>query len=232
MRYFALDTETTGISTKFGHRIIEIGMMELTGRQMGETYQNYLQPDRDIDDGAMAVHGITPKFLEGKPRFAEIAEELLELLRGSTLIIHNARFDLGFLAYEFKLLYGDGFDFKSVYADCIDTLPLARKKYPGQRNSLDALCSRLGVDNSGRDLHGALLDAELLAGVYLKMTGGQNKLSLDKLQGDSKIKEKIKDLECVVAELSDDDIAGHLDYLGYMQSEFGKCLWAENNDEG
>ena len=224
MRYLALDTETTGISTKFGHRIIEIGMMDVSGRKCGETWQRYLQPDREIDEGAIAVHGITQEFLADKPRFEDIADELLTWLQGATLIIHNAKFDLGFLEYEFKRLKGEHFNFHDVYAECIDTLTLARKKYPGQRNSLDALCGRLQVDNSGRELHGALLDAELLAGVYLRMTGGQNKLTLNQENVASAADDRLDALQCNRVTVPSAEVDDHQQYLAEMK-DAGQCIW-------
>lgn len=178
MRQIVLDTETTGLEPEQGHRIIEIGCVELFDRRLtGNNFHVYLQPDRQIDAAAVEVHGITNDFLVDKPRFADIAEDLLGYLKGAELVIHNAPFDVGFLDAEFARLEGLG-----VIADhcsVLDTLVMARKKHPGQRNSLDALCGRYDVDNSRRDKHGALLDAEILADVYLGMTGGQGALSLD-----------------------------------------------------
>jgi DNA polymerase-3 subunit epsilon len=179
MRQVVLDTETTGLETEQGHRIIEIGCIELMNRRRtNRSFHRFLHPDRDIDGGAEEVHGISREMLANQPRFREIAGELLDFLRGAELVIHNADFDVGFLNHEFALagLAGD-----TVQQNCrlLDTLALARRLHPGQRNSLDALCKRYGVDNSGREQHGALLDAELLAEVYLAMTGGQATLSLD-----------------------------------------------------
>ncbi len=182
-RQIVLDTETTGLEPSEGHRIIELGCVELVNRRLtGRNYHRYLQPDREIDEGAVEVHGITNEFLEGKPRFADIAAEFLEFVRGAELVIHNAPFDVGFLNHEFGLL---GAEWGRVEDHCgiLDTLALARRMHPGQKNSLDALCKRYGVDNSNRELHGALLDAEILADVYLAMTGGQVALSLDAGQG-------------------------------------------------
>ena len=180
MRQIFLDTETTGLEHKFGHRIIEIGGVEMCNRRLTHRhFHRYLNPEREIDEGAQAVHGISLEFLQDKPRFAEIAEEFLDFVRGAELIIHNAAFDIGFINHEFALL-GDRPDLGNVLDHCsvLDTLLMARERHPGQRNSLDALCKRYGVDNSGRELHGALLDAEILADVYLAMTGGQTSLSL------------------------------------------------------
>jgi DNA polymerase-3 subunit epsilon len=179
MRQIVLDTETTGLEPSEGHRIIEIGCVELIDRRItGNTYHQYIQPDREIDAGAVEVHGITNESLADKPRFADVAGEFLEFIRGAELVIHNAPFDVGFINHEFKqLAVSPG----TVGEHCkvLDTLALARRMHPGQRNSLDALCKRYEIDNSQRELHGALLDAEILADVYLMMTGGQVSLSLD-----------------------------------------------------
>ena len=179
MRQVVLDTETTGLEVEQGHRIIEIGCVELLNRRRtNRTYHRYLHPDREIDSAAEQVHGITREMLENQPRFAEIAGELLEFIGGAELVIHNAEFDIGFLNNEFRMA---GHEEDAVRQRCqvVDTLVLARRLHPGQKNGLDALCKRYGVDNSGRDFHGALLDAQLLADVYLAMTGGQATLSLD-----------------------------------------------------
>lgn len=179
MRSVVLDTETTGMPVTDGHRIIEIGCVEVIGRRLtGRHYHVYLQPDREVDEGAIAVHGITDEFLTDKPRFREIANEFFEFIKGAQLIIHNAAFDVGFINNEFALLGQQDRAELSDHCSILDTLLMARERHPGQRNSLDALCKRYGVDNSGRDLHGALLDAEILADVYLTMTGGQTNLSL------------------------------------------------------
>ncbi|ANF27068.1 MAG: DNA polymerase III subunit epsilon [Pseudomonadales bacterium] len=179
MRSVVLDTETTGMPVTDGHRIIEIGCVEVIGRRLtGRHYHVYLQPDREVDEGAIAVHGITNEFLTDKPRFREVADEFFEFIKGAQLIIHNAAFDVGFINNEFALLGQQDRTELSDHCSILDTLLMARERHPGQRNSLDALCKRYGVDNSGRDLHGALLDAEILADVYLTMTGGQTNLSL------------------------------------------------------
>ena len=174
MRQIVLDTETTGLEPSEGHRIIEIGCVEVIKRHLtGNTYHQYLQPDRAIE-----VHGITNEFLADKPRFAEVAEEFMEFIRGAELIIHNAPFDVGFINKELSQL---GSDWGRLEDHCtiLDTLSMARRLHPGQKNNLDALCKRYDVDNSNRELHGALLDSEILADVYLAMTGGQTALSLD-----------------------------------------------------
>ncbi len=178
MRQIVLDTETTGLDPQEGHRIIEIGCVELLDRRLSRNnFHQYIQPDREIDAGAIDVHGITNELLADKPRFAEIAEDFLRYVEGAELIIHNAAFDVGFLDHELSL-WGEGAARIGEICEITDTLAMARRLHPGQRNSLDALCKRYGVDNSQRDLHGALLDAEILADVYLAMTGGQVSLHL------------------------------------------------------
>lgn len=179
MRQIVLDTETTGLEVDQGHRVIEIGCVELVNRQLtGRHFHRYLDPERTIDAGAESVHGISAADLVGKPRFAQIAAELLEFLGTADLIIHNALFDLGFLNRELELA-GSGHAPLQQGRTVIDTLQMARGLHPGQKNNLDALCKRHGIDNSYRELHGALLDAELLANVFLAMTGGQVALSFD-----------------------------------------------------
>ena len=174
MRSVVLDTETTGMPVTDGHRIIEIGCVELIGRRLtGRHFHVYLQPDREIDEGAIAVHGITNEFVKDKPRFKDIADEFFEFIKGAQLIIHNAAFDVGFINNEFALIKQDARADISEHCSILDTLMMARERHPGQRNNLDALCKRYGVDNSGRDLHGALLDAQLLAQVYVELTGGR-----------------------------------------------------------
>ncbi|MEM7540877.1 MAG: DNA polymerase III subunit epsilon [Pseudomonadota bacterium] len=178
MRQIILDTETTGLEPQLGHRIIEIGCVELLDRRAsGEQFHCYLNPEREIDDGAVEVHGITVEQLKEKPRFADIAIELVEFIKGSELVIHNAPFDVGFIDAELAML-GGSWGQVADYASIFDTLTLARQKHPGQRNGLDALCKRYEIDNSHRTLHGALLDAEILAEVYLAMTGGQSAFDL------------------------------------------------------
>jgi DNA polymerase-3 subunit epsilon len=178
MRQIVLDTETTGLDPQDGHKIIEIGCVELINRRLtGNDYHQYLQPDREIDIGAMEVHGITNERLADEPRFADVAADLLEYLRGAELIIHNAPFDMGFLDAELGHMHHA--DRIGKICKVTDSLTMARQMHPGQKNTLDALCKRYDVDNSQRDLHGALLDAQILADVYLAMTGGQAALSLD-----------------------------------------------------
>jgi DNA polymerase-3 subunit epsilon len=176
MRQIVLDTETTGLEPTKGHRLIEIGCVELINRlPTGNNFHYYINPQRDIDEGAQAVHGITSDFLQDKPLFADIQGELLAYLTGAELVIHNAPFDVGFLNHEYRLL-DDSFPSIEQLCSITDTLVMARKRHPGQKNNLDALCKRYHVDNSNRQLHGALLDAQILADVYLMMTGGQTTL--------------------------------------------------------
>jgi DNA polymerase-3 subunit epsilon len=181
-RQVVLDTETTGLEPEQGHRIIEIGCVELVDRRLtGNNFHQYLQPDREIDAGAIEVHGITNEFLADKPHFADLAADFVDYVRGAELIIHNAPFDVGFLNHELRLM-----GHQSLVGDLCavtDTLVMAKKMHPGQRNSLDALCKRYDIDNTHRELHGALLDAEILADVYLMMTGGQAALMLDASSG-------------------------------------------------
>lgn len=184
MRQIVLDTETTGLEHNQGHRLIEIGCVELIDRKLtGRHYHQYLNPEREIDAGAIEVHGITNEMLADKPLFAQIADHLLAFIGDAELIIHNAPFDLGFLNMEFGRL-GRGTQPIERMCNIVDTLVMARQRHPGQKNNLDALCQRYGVDNSQRDLHGALLDAEILADVYLRMTGGQTALELAAEEGE------------------------------------------------
>ena len=179
MRQVVLDTETTGLSPTQGHRIIEIGCLELVNRRLtGRSFHRFLNPDRDIDQGAEAVHGISREDLATAPRFPDVVDELLDFVRDAELVIHNADFDVGFLEHELKLMRHPR-PRLADHARVLDTLTLARQMHPGQRNSLDALCKRYEVDASQRDVHGALIDADLLARVYLAMTGGQTALVLD-----------------------------------------------------
>lgn len=184
MRQIVLDTETTGLEHAQGHRLIEVGCVELVNRKLtGRHFHRYINPQREIDAGAIEVHGITNEMLADKPLFAHIVEELLEFVRDAELIIHNAPFDIGFLNCELALLgRADRID---KLCSVVDTLVMARQRHPGQKNNLDALCNRYGVDNSQRELHGALLDAEILADVYLAMTGGQTALALASSEAES-----------------------------------------------
>jgi DNA polymerase-3 subunit epsilon len=183
MRQIVLDTETTGLEVSLGHRIIEIGCIELLDRRVtGNHWHYYFNPQREVDAGAYEVHGISNEFLQDKNRFAELAEDFYEYVRGAELIIHNAAFDVGFLNHEMTLLQTSHQPLEEI-CSVLDTLLLARQKHPGQKNNLDALCKRYDIDNSQRSLHGALLDARILADVYLAMTGGQTSLGLDAEQG-------------------------------------------------
>lgn len=179
MRQIVLDTETTGLETSQGHRIIEIGCVEILDRRVTRNvFHTYINPDRDVEAGALEVHGIDNQFLKDKPRFAQVVAEFLEFVRGAELVIHNATFDVGFVNHELTLMKHEVTEIRGI-CGVLDTLELARRQHPGQKNSLDALCKRYSVDNSGREYHGALLDAQLLAEVYLAMTGGQAALILD-----------------------------------------------------
>jgi DNA polymerase III subunit epsilon len=238
MRQIVLDTETTGLEPSAGHRIIEIGCVELIDRRLTRNnFHQYMQPDREIDPGAVEVHGITNEFLSDKPRFADVAEDFLGYVRGAELIIHNAPFDVGFLDHE---LVGWMKDAKRIEDLCqvTDTLAMARSLHPGQRNSLDALCKRYGVDNSRRDLHGALLDAEILADVYLAMTGGQVSLSLGASSetGADEARGKMRRLPADrpplrVVSVGEDELAAHRERLAAIdKSSGGKCLWLKSHD--
>ena len=235
MRQIVLDTETTGLSTAQGHRIIEIGCLELVNRRLtGREYHRFLNPDRDMDEGAERVHGISRADLETQPRFHEIVDELLEFISGAELVIHNAEFDVGFLEHELTLMKHPQ-PLISEHAEVLDTLALARKLHPGQRNSLDALCKRYEVDASKRDVHGALIDSELLARVYLAMTGGQTALLLDdddvtragpspreSRSGDRSHSHQYPDL--VVIHATEDEAAAHDAMLEKLRAE-GDCVW-------
>lgn len=232
MRQIILDTETTGLEVDKGHRIIELGCVELVNRRRtNRTWHHYLQPERDIDPGAQEVHGISAAMLAGKPRFADVAEEFLEFISGAELIIHNADFDVGFLDAELRAL-GPASPQISALCAVVDTLALARRLHPGQRNSLDALCKRYGVDNASRGFHGALLDAQLLADVYLTMTGGQATLLLDAGTGEAIVSQQSgrpidrEGLVLVVVRASADELVEHDRYLDLLDKRSGgKTLW-------
>ena len=237
-RQIVLDTETTGLETSQGHRIIEIGCVEVVNRRLTHNhYHQYIQPDREIDEGALEVHGITQEFLADKPRFADIAQDFIDFIDGAELIIHNAPFDIGFIDYEFALLKR-GLPKVLDICTVIDTVRMARKKHPGQKNSLDALCKRYGVDNSQRDLHGALLDSEILADVYLAMTGGQTMLSLGGDDADDTgvvgsaraITPISRDLgPFKIIRASDDELQAHQQRLEQIKQQAGHCMWLEND---
>lgn len=232
MRQIVLDTETTGLEPSQGHRIIEIGCVELVERRpTGNDFHQYLQPDREIDAGAMEVHGISNEFLADKPRFGDVVDDFMAYAKGAELIIHNAPFDVGFIDAELKRL--GNWDKLDTYAQITDTLVMARTRHPGQRNSLDALCNRYDIDNSQRQKHGALLDAEILAEVYLAMTGGQSLLSLD-----DEIEETGEGAHLGVVRLSNDrpalkivragagELADHSSRLEAIdKASEGKCVW-------
>jgi DNA polymerase-3 subunit epsilon len=238
MRQIVLDTETTGLSPSQGHRIIEIGCVEIINRRLtGREFHRRVDPERDIDEGAQRVHGISRESLIGQPRFADVADELLDFIRDGELVIHNAEFDVGFLEHELQLM-NHAQPVISQHAMVLDTLSLARQMHPGQRNSLDALCKRYAVDASQRDVHGALIDAELLARVCLSMTGGQAALSLDaddssnaRTQNRTATRRRRDDLTFVVISASVDDVAAHNTMLDRMQDE-GACLWREQQEPG
>ena len=233
MRQVVLDTETTGLETAHGHRIIEIGCVEMINRRLtGNNFHQYIQPEREIDDGAMEVHGITQEFLVDKPRFAEISNDRLAYLGDAELIIHNAPFDIGFLNYEFQMILGEQFDLTNQ-CEVLDTLAMARQMHPGVRNSLDALCKRYSVDNSGRELHGALLDSEILADVYLAMTGGQSSLSLDASEEVGRMKQStINRIDSnrpalAVIKPSGTELSEHEKYLDRLEKDTGSCVWRQ-----
>ena len=230
MRQIIMDTETTGLEVAQGHRIIEIGALELVDRKLtGKQFHTYVNPERDSEDDALEVHGITTEFLQDKPLFADIADDLLKFIGDSELVMHNAPFDLGFLDYELGLLEHAS-EPLSETAPVLDTLELARDLHPGQRNNLDALCKRYEVDNSSRTLHGALLDAEILADVYLAMTGGQTDLGLS-LERDSRYDHEHEVFTAGerpplrVLRASEDELASHGERLQAIKKQSGECLW-------
>jgi len=239
MRQIVLDTETTGLEVERGHRLVEIGCVELVNRRAtGRFFHRYLNPEREVDEGARAVHGLTRERLEDEPRFAAIAPELHAFIEGAELIIHNAPFDLGFLEREFALVGGE--TPISVRAVCtvLDTLQLARARHPGQRNNLDALAKRYGIDVSHRELHGALLDARILADVYLAMTGGQSALALDgasRERAAARAQESAPGLRpalpLIVIAPSPEESAAHAQLQQLLDSASGgKCLWRTLSD--
>jgi DNA polymerase III subunit epsilon len=234
MRQIVLDTETTGLEAELGHRIIEIGCVELVNRRAtGRTFHRYLNPEREIDDGALAVHGISRTDLDGQPRFAEVRDELLAFIAEAELVVHNAAFDVAFLDAELGRVAGE---LRRIGSTCqvLDTLALAREMHPGQRNSLDALCRRYGVDNSHRELHGALLDARLLADVYLAMTGGQGALALTEAESTLRVADgrgapralARTGLTLEVPAASAEEARAHAGMLALIvKLSGGRCLW-------
>jgi DNA polymerase-3 subunit epsilon len=234
MRQIVLDTETTGLDPRQGHRIIEVACIEMVNRRLtGRHLHKYVHPERDIDEGAQAVHGITLEFLADKPKFADIADELLGFINGGELIIHNAPFDIGFLNAEFDRL--GHVPVQTICNGVIDTLKMAKEIHPGKRNSLDALCERYEIDNSSRTLHGALLDTELLADVYLAMTRGQNSLMIEQdtapraqLGADGLVRQR-KPL--TVRRATPEEISDHERVLAAIDKESkGACIWLPKTD--
>ena len=240
MRQIVLDTETTGLEVSQGHRIIEIGCVELVNRKLtGNHYHQYINPHREIDQGAIEVHGITSDFLADKPAFDAIAADFVEFVQGAELVIHNAPFDLGFLNSELQRVSIIDSALDSL-CTVTDTLVMARAKHPGQRNSLDALCQRYEVDNSQRDLHGALLDAEILADVYLAMTGGQTALQLSESGNDNDGQaraEKISRLPAererlpVIEATGEEREAHEVQLEAIAAASGGTVLWRDTNDK-
>ncbi|MBD8655479.1 DNA polymerase III subunit epsilon [Oxalobacteraceae sp. CFBP 13730] len=228
MRQIVLDTETTGLNPRTGDRVIEVGCVEIFNRKLtGNNYHCYINPERESDEGALAVHGLTTEFLSDKPKFHEIAHELRDFIQGAQVIIHNAPFDLGFLNAEFTRM---GLPPFVQYCDgVIDTLVQAKELHPGKRNSLDALCDRYDISNAHRKLHGALLDSELLADVYLAMTRGQNSLTMDveeETSSDGEALEIVPLGEIIVVAASSDELAEHDTVLaGLDKSVKGNCVW-------
>lgn len=233
MRQIVLDTETTGLEHSAGHRLVEIGCVEIVNRRLtGKKFHKYINPEREIDAGALAVHGIGPAQLANAPKFAEIADELVAFITGAELIIHNAPFDVGFIDAEFARLPGA---LRTINSICkvLDTLALARKLHPGQRNSLDALCKRYEVDNSKRDLHGALLDAGILVDVYLAMTGGQGTFVLDAAtnrgaatESDTTGAVRAPGIRLAIPMANADEIRQHEAMLALLdKSSGGKTVW-------
>lgn len=232
MRQIVLDTETTGLEPSEGHNVIEIGCVEMFNRRLtGKTYHQYIKPDREVDEEAVQVHGITNDFLEDKPKFHEVMEEFVEFVRGAELIIHNAAFDIGFLDTELE---------RNNYPErmenfCLvtDSLLMARKKHPGQKNNLDALCNRYGINNSHRELHGALLDSEILADVYLALTGGQTNLSLGADgDGDGEAGAAIRRVsgadDLPIVSVPDEDMQAHSAFLQMLDKQSGgECVWTQ-----
>lgn len=230
-RQIVLDTETTGIDPKQWHRIIEIGCVELVNRRLtGNNFHVYIDPERGIEDEAIFVHGITSDFLAGKPKFRDVAAEFLDYIKGAELVIHNAAFDVGFMDHEFALLR-QSYPKTHDVCEVLDTLAMARDLHPGQKNNLDALCRRYDIDNSKRTLHGALLDSEILADVYLGMTGGQVSLNLANQEGQSGENSKgIRRLSSDRPRLNvifadNDEQSAHIERLNLVNEKGGQCLW-------
>ena len=225
MRQIVLDTETTGLDPKFGHRLVELAAVEMRSRRLtGSRFHRYLNPEREIDGKAQEIHGLSLEFLEDKPKFRDVAPEFLDFVSGAELIIHNAPFDLSFLNMELGLL-----DLPALDLPVIDTLVLAKELHPGKRNNLDALCERYAVNNSRRILHGALLDAELLAEVYLAMTRGQESLVIELDGADSFGEVGSFERRLVVHRADPDELAAHAEQLEQIdKASQGACIWHQS----
>jgi DNA polymerase-3 subunit epsilon len=231
MRQVVLDTETTGIGAEKGHRIIEIGCVELIDRKLtGRHYHQYINPQRPSDEEAIGVHGITDEFLADKPLYGQVAQSFYEFIEGAELVIHNAPFDVGFMDAEFRRI---NFPMTNTFCTVLDTLVMARDMHPGQRNSLDALCKRYGIDNSHRELHGALLDAEILSDVYLMMTGGQTDLMFmagndsDELSAEDILKQLdvVDSTSLNVIKATVDEITAHNEILDILDKKSDGAIW-------
>lgn len=248
MRQVVLDTETTGLEVEQGHRVLEIGCVELIDRKLtGRHFHHYINPHREIDDGALEVHGITQEFLKDKPVFADIFESFLDFVEGAELIIHNAAFDVAFLNHELALVEevageraGENPGVIADYCSLVDSLKLARTKHPGQKNNLNALCKRYGVDNSQRDLHGALLDAEILADVYLLLTGGQTSLGLGQATNPNLVTQARtgtsgfdrKGISLKVIRATPQELAAHEEKLALIDNiSEGQCVWIHSRTD-
>jgi len=241
MRQIVLDTETTGLEPRLGHRIIEIGCVEIVDRRItGNNYHQYINPEREIDEGAVEVHGITTAFLADKPLFKDVVDDFLNFIRGAELVIHNAPFDVGFIDHELSQIKQESNHVDNI-CTVLDTLVLARKMHPGQKNNLDALCKRYDIDNSQRDLHGALLDAEILAETYLAMTGGQTTLSLGGESAQSDMNSQtivsqprtvnIKQGQLKVLRASGDELDAHEARLKSIdEMSGGTCVWLKESE--
>jgi DNA polymerase III subunit epsilon len=232
-RQILLDTETTGMPVTEGHRLVEIGAVEMVDRRVtGQTFHCYLNPERSVDEGAFNVHGLSNEFLADKPKFADVVDEFLAFIEGAELIIHNAEFDVGFINHELQQLANGG-TLADVVPQITDSLAIARKKHPGQRNSLDALCRRYNIDNSARTLHGALLDSEILADVYLALTGGQKTLGFEADQGQSDDRKQLSEIIRLPAErarlpvitASDEERVAHQQWLLKLGKDGEPAPW-------
>jgi len=245
MRQLFLDTETTGLEPEQGHRIIEIACVEMVNRKLtGKHFHRYINPERDIDEGAIEIHGLTREFLSDKPVFENIIDDFLAFVSDAELIIHNAPFDVGFINHEFNLLMRQDLKPVTNYCQVIDSLVMARQKHPGQKNSLDALCRRYEVDNTHRELHGALLDAEILAEVYLRMTGGQVGLALSSvgvnLNTSTPSGRGLSNLQRLpvtrpalpVIHATNDELQAHNNKLATIQKASGQqCIWLQEDEK-